>query len=219
MRQLKTYITGYAVVILMVLGTLNILAQSKESETKIEKPKFDLHTAIYVKNINAIKQHIEYGSDLNKPEPMFGSTPLMSASAMGQLQVAQMLVEAGADVNLKNKDGSTALQIAIVFDKTEIAEFLIDAGSELNGKNNDGSTPLHTAAFFCRLDIVKQLLKNGADKTIKNNYGDTAKEVVETPFDQVEGIYDSIGSGLKSLGVVLDYDYIKATRPIIAEML
>ena len=43
--------------------------------------------------------------------------------------------------------------------------------------------------------------------------------MVAGPFDDFKGIYDSIGKSLKPLGLKLDYERIKKTRPEIAEML
>jgi hypothetical protein len=96
---------------------------------------------------------------------------------------------------------------------------LIDAGADVNFQNNEGSTPLHTAAFFCRTEIVENLLANGADVSIKNHAGSTALASVTAPFDAVKGIYDYFGTAFGPIGLKLDYEQLKATRPIIAEML
>ena len=96
---------------------------------------------------------------------------------------------------------------------------LIEAGADVNCQNYEGSTPLITAAVFCRTEIVKALLDKGADKNALNKAGRTVLESIAGPFDNVKGIYDSIGKGLKSLGLKLDYERIKRTRPRIAEML
>ena len=89
----------------------------------------------------------------------------------------------------------------------------------MNFVKDDGATPLHVAAFFCRPEIVRMLLDNGADKSIVNKTGSTALGTVEIPFEVVEGIYDYLGKALEPLGLKLDYEYIKKTRPQIAEML
>ncbi len=96
---------------------------------------------------------------------------------------------------------------------------IIDAGADLNIQNNDGSTALHTAAFFCNVEIVEALLDNGANKTLKNKNLATALEVVDLPFEDVKDVYDTFAARLYPLGITLDYDHIKSTRPIIAEML
>jgi ankyrin repeat protein len=184
-----------------------------------QAPKVDLHSAVVTNDFEVIRQHIKAGSDLNVLEPSRASTPLITAAALGHTEAAKILIEAGADLNYQNADGSTALHTAAVFGRTEVAKVLIDAGTDLNKKNNTGSTALHAAAFFCRVAIVKTLLEKGADKTLKNNDGKTAFETVEIPFEYVKGVYDAVGTGLKPLGLILDYDLIQTTRPKIAEML
>ena len=49
--------------------------------------------------------------------------------------------------------------------------------------------------------------------------GNTALQSVSAPFDDVKGIYDSFAQALGPLGLTLDYDHIRTTRPEIAEML
>jgi len=182
-------------------------------------PEIDLHTAVVTDNLEVIRQHIRAGSDLNVPESTRGSSPLITAAAIGRTEATEVLIEGGADINYKNEDGSTALHTAIAFGKTEVAIILIDSGIDLNIKNNDESTALHTAAFFCYVEIVEALLEKGADKTLKNKRLKTALEIVEPPFEYAKDAYDAIGERLKPLGIILDYDHIKMTRPKIAEML
>lgn len=193
--------------------------QQVEAKSKDSMPKIDLHAAVVTDNYEVITQHIRFGSDLNALEPSRASTPLITCAAMGKVKAAKMLVDAGADLDYRNVDGSTALITAAVFGNTEIASILIGAGANLDIKNNQGSTALHTAAFFCREEIVRALLENGADKTLTNNTGQTALQTVEPPFEEVKPIYDAVGNALRPLGLVLDYDHIRTTRPKIAEML
>ena len=96
---------------------------------------------------------------------------------------------------------------------------LIEAGADLDQQNNDGSTALLTAAFFCRTEIVEALLAAGADRSIPNYAGSTALDVVTVPFEALEPTYDFLGSVLAPYGLKLDYDRIKQTRPVIADML
>ena len=141
------------------------------------------------------------------------------AALQGNLDAVQQHIDAGSDLNEIDAYGSSPLMIAATFGRTQIAEALIDAGADLRRTNNDGATPLHIAAFFCRTEIVMALLNKGADKTLKNKAGHTAWETVATPFADVELIYDSLGKALKPLGLRLDYERIKSTRPRIAQML
>ena len=220
MRTLTTAMLLVTLLTVVACGNQdNSSRQSAESQTTVSAPKVDLHSAVVTDNLEAIRQHIKAGSDLNVLEPTRASTPLITAAFLGKTEAAKILIEAGADLNYKNADGSTALHTAAAFGKTEAAKILIDAGIDLNNQNNQGATALHTGAFFCRVEIVEALLEKGADKTLKNKTGKTALEVVELPFEEVKGVYDAVGAGLKPLGLKLDYDHIKTTRPKIAEML
>jgi len=162
---------------------------SENSETtkkEVKAPNVDIHTATLLGDLDAIKQHIAAGTDLNEKEPALGSTPLISAAVFGKTEIAFALIEAGADLNLKNSEGSTAL---------------------------------HSAAFLCRLEIVEKLLENGADKELLNNYGSTALQSISAPFSDVKFIYEQFSKDLGPLGFKLDYAYVEATRPKIAELL
>ena len=154
------------------------------------------------------------------PESPAPALDLQTAAAMGNVEAIQQHVAVGSDLNVKEPGrGSTPLITATVFGQTETAIALIEAGADLNLQNNDGSTPLITAAVFCRTEVVQALLDSGADKSLRNTAGRTALESVSRPFDDVKSIYDGLGLALGPLGVVLDYEHIRATRPIIAEML
>jgi len=206
-------------IIIKVILSIILFALVGCEKQEYPVPKVSLHTAVLTDNLEVIEQHIKAGSDLNIPESKRGSSPLITAAALGKSEAADILIDGGAELNYKNDDSSTALITAIAFGKTEIAEMLIDTGADLNIQNNDGSTALHTAAFFCNVEIVEALLDNGADRTLKNNNLATALEIVELPFEEVKGVYDAIAARLYPLGIALDYDHIKMTRPKIAEIL
>ncbi len=158
---------------------------------------------------------IEAGKDTNAAD-----VDLHTAVVSDNLEAVRKHIEAGADLNQRDPfGGSSPLISAAVFGKTEAAKLLIDAGADVNFQNNDGSTPLHSAAFFCRPEIVEILLEKSADKTIRNKFGATPYESVAAPFSDVKDAYDMMGQILAPMGLKLDYDYVRKTRPEIAEML
>ncbi len=148
------------------------------------------------------------------------SIGIHEAVIRGDLSLVKQHIEAGTDVNEKDPTGgSSPLITAALFGETEIAKYLIDAGADINFQNNEGSTALHTAAFFCRTEIVQALIENHADASILNNAGSTALQSVNGPFEPVKGIYDYFRQTFKPLGLQLDEDMLKSTRPVIAKML
>lgn len=177
-----------------------------------------LTIAIYVKQASSSVENVP--PIIPQAELSTPTVGLHMAAIQGNLKAIRQHIKAGSDLNeTEPSGGSSPLISAAVFGNTEIALALIEAGADVNFKNNEGSTPLHSAAFFCRTEIVEALLANGADATIENNAGSTALESVAVPFELVKGIYDYFGSTLGPLGLELDYEQIKTTRPLIAEML
>ena len=72
----------------------------------------------------------------------FEMPPLTWAVTMGQIEAAELLLQHGADINGRNRDGNTALHLAIFLGHAGTAELLIKNGADVNAKNNDGATPI-----------------------------------------------------------------------------
>jgi len=122
------------------------VSSSKELEKVVKAPEMDLHTAVFLENMEAINQHILAESDLNIAEPSVGSSPLISAAAFGKTKAAKALIEGGANVNFQNNDGSTALHSSAFLCRTDIVKLLLSNGADKEIKNNVGSTALATVA-------------------------------------------------------------------------
>jgi hypothetical protein len=72
---------------------------------------------------------------------MSGSTPLITAATFGRTAIAKALIDANADLDIKNNEGSTALHAAAFFCRIEIVQMLLDAGADKTIKNNHAATP------------------------------------------------------------------------------
>jgi hypothetical protein len=98
---------------------------------------------------------------------------LFKALSHGKHDEVERLVEAGADVNCKDKYGFTPLHRASEKDDMKAVRFFFDNGADVHCKSKHGDTPLHLAAAHGRTEIVLSLAWNGADVDRKNKYGDT----------------------------------------------
>ncbi|HCT30268.1 MAG TPA: ankyrin repeat domain-containing protein [Bacteroidales bacterium] len=120
--------------------------QNKSGSTEAKEPSVDIHTAIITNNVDVLKQHIAFGKNLDKREPINGSTPLITAIVFDKIEIATMIINAGADLNIQNNDGSTALHTASFFCKPEIVKLLLSKGANKTIKNKYGQTPYETVA-------------------------------------------------------------------------
>jgi hypothetical protein len=116
------------------------------SRTPQSRPGIGLHEAALTGNLQAVRQGIEAGADLNAKDPSGGSSPLIIAATFGRTEVAKALIAAGADVNQQNNDGSTALLTAALFCHSEIVEALLAAGADKRIRSNTGSTALEVVS-------------------------------------------------------------------------
>ncbi|MBU3010692.1 ankyrin repeat domain-containing protein [Polaribacter vadi] len=115
--------------------------KSEETTKTATKPNMDIHAAVLTGNLEAVKQNIEAGTDINQKEAMSGSTPLMSAATFNKTEIAKVLINADADLTIKNNDGGTALHTAAFFGRIEIVQLLIDAKANKTVRNSFGATP------------------------------------------------------------------------------
>jgi len=206
-----------------IMSSYRILINANIINYRMEKSAMKVITSVMVLilGLTLVGCSKQDDSDQNNSD-MSQRPPRVSlhvAALQGNLEAIMQHISADSDLNKKDTYGSTPLTVAITFGKTDVAKALIEAGADLTITNNEGSAPLHIAAFFCHTEIVQALLNHGADKNAQNKAGRTALETVSGPFEATRGIYDNIGKSLKPLGLTLNYDRIRETRPRIAEML
>jgi|TARA_B100000315_G_scaffold107356_1_gene98529 ankyrin repeat protein len=94
-----------------------------------------------------------------------GNTALMYAASNDKIDIAKILLDAGADVNAINKRRSTALIIAAWHGYINMVEVLINAGADVSVKNKDGNTALKIATEINdQKKITSLLVEAGAVK-------------------------------------------------------
>ncbi|XP_004911091.1 poly [ADP-ribose] polymerase tankyrase-1 isoform X3 [Xenopus tropicalis] len=101
------------------------------------------------------------------------STPLHLAAGYNNLEVAEYLLEHGADVNAQDKGGLIPLHNAASYGHVDIAALLIKYNTCVNATDKWAFTPLHEAAQKGRTQLCALLLAHGADPTMKNQESQT----------------------------------------------
>ncbi|EFJ07939.1 hypothetical protein SELMODRAFT_132644, partial [Selaginella moellendorffii] len=112
-----------------------------------------------------VREVLERGVDLNKP----GSSgpdrsPLHVAIASGRPEMVQLLLEFGANVEVRDRFGKTPMHEAAAAGQTLAMELLLANGANTEARTESvGWTALHFATYAHHLDAVRILLAKGAD--------------------------------------------------------
>jgi ankyrin repeat protein len=206
-----------AAVVLVGCGDSQQSAPAPEPPTA-KAPAISIVDAAYKGKIEAVKQHLAAGTGVNAKDDLTGLTPLHQTARgvvrpgagrlgdplrpklryEGHKEIAELLIEKGADVNARDDIGYTPLDHTIGHDENEIADLLrkhggkhgtihtaakagdaeavkefLAAGADVNVKGGSEWTPLHEATRGGRKGIVKLLIAKGADVNAKDWRGRT----------------------------------------------
>ena len=156
---------------------------------KAKAPDISIHRAADEGNLEAVKQHLAAGTDVDAKNE-YGETPLYWA-AQGHKEIAELLIAKGVDVNAKNELEETPLHIAAPQGHKEIAELLITKGADVNAKSAAISTPLH---FVEEKDITKILILNGADVNAISVSGTPLDVAIEEDYTETADLLRKHGA-------------------------
>lgn len=140
-----------------------------------------------------------------------GSQDLIAAVKKGNLEKVQQLVQAGANVNYKGRQGMTPLITAVTKGDYGIILYLLERGADINQADNYGVTPLlHAAmvnnnAFFIPHAYMnfELLFNNGADIHSISKDGDTALiyAIQSRNIEMIDLILDNTNTNTNNINI------------------
>jgi ankyrin repeat protein len=149
-----------------------IFLENKNIDTALDlRPP--LHQAVKLGEEERVRTLLESKNTEIDRRDGFNETPLYIAVQTGKINIVQLLIDAGANLNATNRLEDTALHKAVFTEDLPAAKVLLKAGAKVNVKNNWNQTPLHFATIIGNPQIVKLLLNAGADKNAINKSGKT----------------------------------------------
>lgn len=133
---------------------------------------------------------------------------LFEAVKTENMEQIQNALDAGANINVKNKVGYTPFHSLIshlgsginpeaLQKKLQLAEFFLKKGADINSQQRYGNTALHNVGSGISTTVVEFLLKHGANPNIQNNQG-------YTPLHTLAKV-PSFGNSIENAKLLLDF--------------
>ena len=166
--------TDVEVVRVLLKHGANVSAEDEEGRTP-------LHEAAKNGNVELVRMLIEHGADVNV-RTKDGSTPLLMAAKLGNMEdeegetqlhketrngnveLVRMLIEHGADVNVRTNYSSTPLLAAARFGNIEVVRVLLEHGANVEAEDKKRRTSFQIASMKGYNDVVELLSDHGAKR-------------------------------------------------------
>jgi len=145
------------------------------TQTKSSKKKIDLEALVFAvekRNIELVKSMLDSSGKLNLKN-RHGANALIKAVSLDQIEIVELLIKAGTDVNF-TLDGEVALYYIT---SVNMLNFLLKAGANPNALDRNNASPLiRILQGKCKqknslVEMVKLLLDSGADPNLQDRLG------------------------------------------------
>eukprot|EP00752_Nemacystus_decipiens_P007341 g6567.t1 len=141
-----------------------------------------VQAAVLGGHMEVVKAAIERGANVNAADSHHQDTALHVAAISDERRMIDVLLQAGANIESRDRFGCTPLHNAAGRLRREPLLALLELGADVNAQDQDQDTSLHWAAANAgageAAEVVDSLLRSGADETIINDDGKAVMDVV-----------------------------------------
>jgi uncharacterized protein len=139
------------------------------------EPELNVFEAAAIGRLERVRKLVEEYADVVRSWSPDGFTALHFACFFGHPEIAEVLLERGAEVNAvaRNELAVTPIQSAAAGSHARAVELLLGAGADVHPPHPTGFTPLHSAAANGDSLSAELLLHHGADPARANEDGRT----------------------------------------------
>jgi ankyrin repeat protein len=130
-----------------------------------------LIAAAKIGDLDAAATAIQSGAIIDEPDQATGRTALLWAAREGHPEVIELLLLAGASVEVQDRIGKTALSTAAETGRTDAVRLLLDNDANINHRDRVGGSPLLWAAGLGNAETVQLLIERGADVAVADTNG------------------------------------------------
>ncbi|MBL6445148.1 ankyrin repeat domain-containing protein [Fulvivirga sp. 29W222] len=154
-------------------------------KNKINEQLFD---AALQGQVEDVKELIASGANINILNEAVGEFPIHVAAEKGNVDILDVLIKNGADLDVLTKPGYSAAHLAVFSNNYEALKLLLDNGANKNIKDPDGNTLLWSAVMHYDDEdgdaMIKMLLDTGIDPHIPNSHGVNLLNLLKMPKNE-----------------------------------
>jgi ankyrin repeat protein len=138
--------------------------------------------SIRFQNEDLLRKMIEHETDINSLNPETGTSALMLAATQGYLNICNILIDAGAEINVCDHAGNTPLHLAAqgYGEQVPVIQALLQRGADPAAINEDGFTPAmlakRTEKDAC-VKILESYTVNQMDPPKYQEFQDTKEQI------------------------------------------
>jgi len=162
----------------------------------------EIHDAAAAGDLNKVRSLLEVDSTLLESKDIDGNTPLIIAcwgppANIPQAEVANYLIDKGANINARNTSGGSPLFFARK--NYDLTQHLIAMGADVNVRAYGGLTPLHQTVYSGNLIVARLLIDHGADLNIRSIQGTALHKLInmERPDEEMAKLLIESGAKLQ----------------------
>ncbi|MBX3709167.1 MAG: ankyrin repeat domain-containing protein [Gammaproteobacteria bacterium] len=174
-----------------------------------------LADAILQEDIQAVRQVLRYGEDINQIDE-YGFTPLIEAAIVDNIEISTYLLSQGADPNKQDVTGGTALQWAVENNNQSLCQLLLKYRANPNAYNFAGQPVLVMPTLRQQAELRQLLITAGADQVFAQDYINT--KLLGHMFELV-GTADIVDPQNQFVDVDFEGFYLEVTIGLISESL
>lgn len=162
-------------------------------------PKLDVFNACVAGRVSGVIAHVDRDPTLLESHSTDGWTPLHLAAFFGHPDLADALLDRGAQVDARSTNAmkNTPLHAAAAGSHVDLVQLLAKRGADVNARQEGGWTALHSAAQAGNRAMVEVLLANGADVNVRASNDQGALDLaLSKGREEVASLLEELGAKL-----------------------